>query len=90
MRAAYRQGVLEQQRGIEAARRAIARGERPVFHVVTTFDGSAVDVRVLELPVVHVFVPDASGVLDGARSLIARTLDVDPSTFVVEAADRRR
>ena len=79
--------MLEQGRGIADARRAIARGERPVFHVVTTFDGAAVDVRLLELPVVHLYVPDSSGVLEGARSLVARTLEVDPWTFGVEMAD---
>jgi hypothetical protein len=52
--------------------------------VITSYDGAAVDVRIRELPIIHLFVPDESGVLDGARGLIARTLGVEPSTFVVE------
>jgi hypothetical protein len=76
--------LTELQRGVLEGRRLIALGERPVYHVTTTFDGAAVDVRVRELPTIHLFVPDARGVLDGARGLIAKTLEVDPSTFRVE------
>ena len=36
-----------------------------------------------ELPLIHLFVPDEAGVLDGARELVAKTLDVPPSTFEV-------
>ncbi len=36
-----------------------------------------------ELPIVHLFVPDYDRVADGARILVARTLDVDPNTFDV-------
>ena len=86
---AYRQAMLEQGRVIEAARRGIDRGERPVFYVVTSWDGSAIDVRILELPLVHVFVPDESRVLDGARELIARTLSVDAASFAVQSAPER-
>ena len=43
----------------------------------------AVDVTILELPIVHLFVPDRRQVLDGARVLIARTLAVDPQSFDV-------
>lgn len=70
---------------VTAGRRGITRGERPVYHAIWTrsLDG-AVDVRIRELPIIHLFVPDESGVLDGARGLIARTLGVEPSTFVVE------
>lgn len=70
---------------VAAGRRRITRGERPVYHAIwtTSLDG-AVDVRIRELPIIHLFVPDESGVLDGARGLIARTLGVEPSTFVVE------
>ena len=83
---AYRQAMLAQPRGLEAARRQIARGERPVFHITASWDGAAVDVRVVELPIAHLFVPDSTGVVDGARVLVARTLDVDPGSFVIEAA----
>lgn len=64
-------------------RRLISSGERPLYHATTTFDGSALDVHVRELPIIHLFVPDAAGVLDGARGLIARTLGVAPDSFDV-------
>jgi hypothetical protein len=64
-------------------RRLIAAGGRPLYHVTTTWDGSAVDVRIRELPIIHLFVPDAAGVPDGARGLIARTLGVAAASFDV-------
>jgi hypothetical protein len=42
-----------------------------------------VDVMITELPIIHLFVPDYARVSDGARILIARTLDVDPNAFDV-------
>ena len=66
-------------------RRRINDGERPVYHVITTFAEAAVDVRIRELPIIHVFVPDSSGVITGARGLIAKTLGVAPSAFEVRA-----
>lgn len=68
---------------IAGARRRVADGERPLYHVTwtTTPDGSTVDVTIRELPIIHVFVPDQSRVPDGARGLIARTLAVDPTSF---------
>jgi hypothetical protein len=75
---------------VDELRRRIAQdvalvneGGRPIDHVTTTYDGAAVDVRITELPLIHLFVPDASTVLDGARGLIAQTLQVDPTTFDV-------
>lgn len=67
---------------IRSDQRRIARGERPVYHVSWTLspDGT-VDVTILELPIVHLFVPDHTGVPDGARGLIARTLVVDETSF---------
>jgi hypothetical protein len=47
-----------------------------------------VDVRIRELPIIHLFVPDYAGVSDGARILIARTLAVDPASFDVAVEDR--
>ena len=76
--------MFEQRRATLDVLRRIARGERPVFHVVTSWDGSAVDVRIVELPIVHLFVPDTAGVADGARILIARTLGVNPTSFAIE------
>jgi|GEM_PF-3192465 hypothetical protein len=69
---------------VEADRLRIAKGERPVYHVrrAASIDGS-IDVTIHELPLIRLFVPDDAGVIDGARLLIARTLDVDPGTFEV-------
>jgi hypothetical protein len=71
---------------IAVSRRRIAGGERPVYHALwaTTPDGTTVDVRIRELPVVHLFVPDESRVLDGARELIAKALGVESTAFDVE------
>ena len=68
---------------IDDDRRLISAGARPLYHATTTYDGSAVDVRVRELPIVHIFVPDSAGILAGARGLIARTLGVAPASFDV-------
>jgi hypothetical protein len=70
---------------IAVDRQMISTGERPLYHATTSYDGSAVDVRVRELPIIHLFVPDTAGVLDGARGLIARTLGVAPTSFDVTA-----
>jgi hypothetical protein len=66
-------------------RRRIAAGSRPLYHVTrtTTPDGSAVDVMIEELPIIHTFVPDNARVLDGARGLVARTLGVAATSFDV-------
>jgi hypothetical protein len=72
---------------IAGDRDLISAGRRPLYHATTTYDGSAVDVRVRELPIIHLFVPDTAGVLDGARGLIARTLDLPPATFDVTTDD---
>ena len=71
---------------IAAARARIARGEQPTYHArwAWAIDGS-IDVTVVELPLIHQFVPDEAAVLDGARFLIARVLEVEPGTFEVVA-----
>jgi hypothetical protein len=75
---------------IRADQQRIASGERPVYHASgTTGPDGAADVTILELPIIHLFVPDAGGVSDGARGLIARTLAVDPSSFDVVVRDPR-
>jgi hypothetical protein len=75
---------------IEIEQRRLAYGKRPLFHVCwTEAAGGAVDVTINELPIIHLFVPDPEGVLDGARLLIARTLGSDPNSFDV-TADRSR
>ena len=71
---------------IPADRRRIAQGERPIYRVLWAVGPDAVDVTILELPIVHLFVPDHRHVLDGARLLIARTLAVDPQSFDVVPA----
>jgi hypothetical protein len=69
---------------IAADRARIARGERPSYRVrwATAIDGS-IDVTVVELPLIHQLVPDEAAVLDGARFLIARVLEVQPDAFEV-------
>jgi len=76
---------------IDADRERIARGERPTYHAqwTTALDGS-IDVTVPELPLIHQFVPDEAGILDGARFLVARHLGVDPSAFDVVPEPRER
>ena len=77
--------MLALRAGVAEGRRLIASGECPVYHATwsTTPDGSTIDVLIRELPLVHLFVPDEASVLEGARQLIARTLDVDATAFVV-------
>ncbi|MBA2381248.1 MAG: hypothetical protein H0V73_03980 [Chloroflexi bacterium] len=61
----------------------IAGGHRPLYHVTWTAVSEGCDVTIRELPVIHLFVPDQSGVIDGARGLIAAKLRVDATTFEV-------
>jgi hypothetical protein len=84
--AAGRSAAGRLRAGVAEARARIAAGERPAYHVVTapSSDGS-VDVTIQELPLIHLYVPDAAGVLDGARLLISRTLAVDPDAFDLRA-----
>jgi hypothetical protein len=49
---------------------------------MTTLDG-AVDVTIVELPIIHLFVPVSRDVPHGARGLIAGTLGVGASSFDV-------
>lgn len=71
---------------VETDQRRLAEGERPLYHVRwSEAAGGAVDVTVNELPIIHLFVPDPAGVLDGARVLIARTLAADPRSFEMAA-----
>jgi hypothetical protein len=77
------------RRGIETGRRRLAKGERLLYHVTwTVAAGGAIDVTVSELPIIHLFVPDPSSVIDGARVLIARTLAADPRSIDVVLAGR--
>jgi hypothetical protein len=81
-------GHSSTNRHVEAVardRRLIAAGQRPTYHATWSVSpGGAVDVRVTELPIIHLFVPDRIAVAVGARLLIARTLGVPPDEFDVE------
>ena len=68
-------------------RERIARGERPTYQATWSPAVDSVDVRIVELPLIHLFVPDRRGVEEGARVLVARTLEVEPSAFDVEVAE---
>lgn len=69
-------------------RQRIAEGQRPAYHATWSVSAEgSLDVRVTELPIIHLFVPDRTAITDGARLLIARTLDVAPDAFDV-AVDR--
>jgi hypothetical protein len=46
---------------IEADRRRIAAGERPIYQVRGF--GPDADIKIVELPIVHLFVPDNLGFL---------------------------
>jgi predicted component of type VI protein secretion system len=73
---------------IAIEQKRLGHGERPRYRVTwAPATGGAVDVRIVELPIVHLFVPDTASVLDGARVLIARTLGVDPTAFDVVLSD---
>jgi hypothetical protein len=69
------------QARIRADRLRIARGERPLYHAAWTTVPEGADVTIRELPIIHLFVPDPSGVPDGARGLIAGKLAVDAASF---------
>jgi hypothetical protein len=79
-----------QTEAVARERRLISSGQRPTYHATWSIrpDG-AVDVRVTELPIIHLFVPDRIAVVVGARLLIARTLGVPPDAFDVEVDPTR-
>lgn len=85
--------IRQLQTRIRADQLRIASGERPVYHVTwTATPDGAEDVRILELPIIHLFVPDQVRVADGAKGLIARTLAVDATAFdvVIEGTSASR
>lgn len=65
-----------------AARRMIARKDRPCYRVAETGDG--VTVHVIELPWIAPLEATRRSALDRARAAIAAWLDVQPDTFDVE------
>jgi hypothetical protein len=65
-----------------AARRMIARKDRPCYRVAATGDGSTV--HIVELPWIAPIRASRSEAIDRAREAIAAWLDVQPEAFDVE------
>lgn len=64
-----------------AARRMIARKERPCYRVAETGDGTY---HLIELPWVAPVTASRADALDRARDAVAALLDVDPDAFDIE------
>ncbi len=64
-----------------AARRMIARKERPCYRVAETGDGTY---HLIELPWIAPVVATRGTALSRAREAVARWLDVDPGAFDIE------
>ena len=76
--------VSEAQRrasALQAARRMVARGERPGYRLIAAQDGAW---TVHELPWVMVAATSRRDTLEAARAAIAEWLDVAPDAFDVE------
>ena len=69
-------------RAVQAARRMIARGERPGYRLLLGRDGRW---RVDGLPGISVAASDRPSASTTIRSAIATALDVDPMTFDIDA-----
>jgi hypothetical protein len=67
-----------------AARRMIARKDRPCYRVAETGDGATV--HIVELPWIAPIEASRRTGLERAREAIAAWLDVQPDTFDVERA----
>ena len=65
-----------------AARRMIARRDRPCYRVAETGDG--ITVHVIELPWIAPIESSRRNAIDRAREAIAAWLDVQPDAFDVE------
>ena len=65
-----------------AARRMIARRERPCYRVAETGDGTY---HLIELPWIPPVTATRGTALDRARDAVAGWLDVDPGSFDIEA-----
>lgn len=68
-------------RAIQAARRMIARGERPGYRLVLGPDGRW---RADGLPGISVAAPGRHAASAAFRATIAAALDVDPTTFDID------
>jgi hypothetical protein len=68
-------------RAVQAARRMIARGERPVYRLFVGPDGRW---GVGGLPGISVAAPSRHAATASIRSTIAAALDVDPMAFDVD------
>jgi hypothetical protein len=65
-----------------AARRMIARKERPCYRVADTGDGSTI--HVVELPWIAAMEATRATAIGRARDAVATWLDVDPGAFDIE------
>ena len=65
-----------------AARRMIARKERPCYRVADTGDGTY---HLIELPWIPPVTATRATALGRARDAVAAWLDVDPGSFDIEA-----
>lgn len=65
-----------------AARRMIARKDRPCYRVAETGDGATV--HIIELPWIEPIQANRPTAIDRAREAIAAWLDVHPDAFDVE------
>ena len=65
-----------------AARRMIARKDRPCYRVAETGDG--ITVHIIELPWIAPIEANRRSAIDRARAAIAAWLDVQPDMFDVE------
>jgi hypothetical protein len=65
-----------------AARRMIARKERPCYRVAETGDGSTV--YIVELPWIAPLSATQATAVERARGAVATWLDVDPGAFDIE------
>jgi hypothetical protein len=79
-----RKGLTERrQLALQASRRMIARGERPLYRPLTEEDGDFIFIRIPELEIVTQ-ARNRSDVAAMARDCIATWLDVPPDSFDLE------
>jgi hypothetical protein len=73
-----------QARAVEAARRQIAGGERPTYHVKSAVDDAGYEVWIPELPGVWTVTTSRKGVEAAARMRVAVELGVPDDAFDLE------
>jgi hypothetical protein len=72
---------IARQQAIRRARRAIVRGDRPVYHAKWEWDGNGAEIEILELPGLWTIAPTAHDVDRTARHRIALELGVEEAGF---------